>query len=210
MHIWSVTPVHVPPEELARRQERYDRISPPGLRVHLHDVGPDAPRSLETERDVRASEECVVRALQDVPDGYDAVLPDCVLDPGVARLQESSALPVLGILRLNLAHAVAVAAPTAAVVRNDVIADEMRAVSRAYGWSDVLTEVAVVDLAFEAVAEGGPWQAELDRVAEGLAGTGVRRLLNGCSAVETPVRDGARVQVYDPVARALRLALAGA
>ena len=35
MHVWSVTPIHVGPEELARRQARYDALSPAGVRVEL-------------------------------------------------------------------------------------------------------------------------------------------------------------------------------
>lgn len=210
MRIWSVTPIAVGPQELARRQERYDRLSPLGVSVHLSDIGDAAPRALDTDEQVRASERAVVAALWRVPDGYDAVMPDCVLDPGVAELQESSDLPVIGILRLNLAHAAALAAPTAAVVRNEAIAREMRAVSEAYGWDGLLTEIAVTDLDVEAIADHARWQAELDRVADDLAPTGVRRLLNGCSAVDPDPGRQPGLQVVDPVARALRLVGAGA
>lgn len=210
MRIWSVTPIHVQPDELARRQERYDRLSPPGISVHLHDIGPHAPRALETDDDVRASEHCMVQALAQVPDGYHAVMPDCVLDPGVSQLQRTGSLPVIGILRLNLAHAVALAAPTAAVVRNPAIAREMRTVSQVYGWAEMLTDISVVGLDVEAIAEGERWQAELERVAAGLAATGVRRLLNGCSAVDARTREELPLQVVDPVARALRLVAAAA
>ena len=210
MRIWSVTPIHVQPDELARRQERYDRLSPPGISVHLHDIGPHAPRALETDDDVRASEHCMVQALAQVPDGYHAVMPDCVLDPGVSQLQRTGSLPVIGILRLNLAHAVALAAPTDAVVRNPAIAREMRTVSQVYGWAEMLTNISVVGLDVEAIAEGERWQAELERVAAGLAATGVRRLLNGCSAVDARTREELPLQVVDPVARALRLVAAAA
>jgi allantoin racemase len=210
MRIWSVTPIHVSPEELARRQERYDRISPPGLTVHLHDIGPDAPRALETSADIRASERCVVDALSAVPAGYDAVMPDCVLDPGVAELQERGGLPVIGILRVNLAHAHALATPTAAVVRNQAIAEEMRAVATAYGWGDALTDVGTVELDVAAIAEGDRWQEELEQVAADLSARGATRLLNGCSAVETLSSERLPLRVFDPVARALRLVQAGA
>ncbi len=43
MRVYAVTPIHVSPEELARRQARYDALCPAGLAVELHDVGPDAP-----------------------------------------------------------------------------------------------------------------------------------------------------------------------
>lgn len=209
MRIWSVTPIHVAPEEIARRQRRYDMISPPGVTVHLYDLGADAPDALESAEDVRASERRVVDALSAVPAGYDAVMPDCVLDPGVAALQSRVGLPVLGILRLNLAYAKAMATPTAAVVRNRAIAEEMQDVSRAYGWSDALTEVATLDLDCDAIAEGDRWQEALGLTATGMAARGVTSLLNGCSAVDTRASERLPLRVFDPVARALRLAQAG-
>ncbi len=210
MRIWSVTPIHVSAAELARRQERYDRISPPGVAVHLHDIGADAPEALETGEEVRASERCVVDALSVLPAGYDAVMPDCVLDPGVAELQERDGLPVLGILRLNLAHAQAMATPIAAVVRNRAIAEEMRSVSTAYGWADALTDIATIDLDVAAIAEGDRWQEALERTAADMAARGATSLLNGCSAVDTRASERLPLRVFDPVARALRLAQAGA
>lgn len=210
MRIWSVTPIHVSPEELARRQQRYERISPPGVTVHLHDIGPQAPRALETNADVRASEHCVVQALSPAPANYDAVMPDCVLDPGVSGLQERSGLPVIGILRLNLAHAYAMAAPFAAVVRNQAIAEEMRSVSVTYGWGDVLSEIAVIDLDVAAISDGDRWQHALERTMSDLASRGSTSLFNGCSAVDTQPSEGLAARVFDPVARALRLVQAGA
>lgn len=210
MRIWSVTPIHVSAEELARRQERYVRISPTGVTVHLHDIGPDAPQALETSEDVRASERCVVQALSIIPAGYDAVMPDCVLDPGVAELQAENTLPVIGILRLNLAHAHAMAAPIAAVVRNRAIAEEMRAVGAVYGWGDALTDIATIELDVAAIAEGDRWQEALESTATELAARGASSLLNGCSALDTRASERLPLRVFDPVARALRLAQAGA
>ncbi|NEA25613.1 hydantoin racemase, partial [Actinomadura bangladeshensis] len=42
----AVTPIHLPAEEVRRRQARYDRLAPPGLSVELRDVGPAAPGAL--------------------------------------------------------------------------------------------------------------------------------------------------------------------
>src|SRR5579875_1655205 len=122
MRIFASTPLHVGEDELARRQARYDRIAPPGLSIELHDLPSDAPRSLESEQDMRTSESFVIEALSAVPDGYDAVFADCVLDPGISTLQHELAVPAIGILRTNLAHERALGRTTAAVVRNPAIA----------------------------------------------------------------------------------------
>jgi allantoin racemase len=209
VRIHASTPLYVGNEELARRQARYDRIAPAGVTIELHDLPEDAPRSLETEQDVRASEKFVIEALSTPPPGVDAVFADCVLDPGIAVLQRTLSIPAIGILRTNLAHERALGRSTAAVVRNQAIADEMRAVADDSGLGDVLTGIRLLNLDFAAVTEHDRWQAQLESAATEAAKAGASLLLNGCSAVDTDATS-APVTVYDPVARALRLVAAGA
>ena len=209
MRIHASTPLYVGDEELARRQARYDRIAPAGVTVELHDLPPAAPRSLETEADVRASEEFVIEALRAAPPGVDAVFADCVLDPGIATLQHTLAVPAIGILRTNLAHSRALGRPTAAVVRNQAIADEMRRVADECGLGAELTDIRLLKLDFAAVTDHDLWQAQLEGAAADAALAGASTLLNGCSAVDTDATTGP-VTVFDPVARALRLVAAGA
>ncbi|GAA0235672.1 aspartate/glutamate racemase family protein [Cryptosporangium japonicum] len=209
MRIYAVTPLHVGARELARRQERYDWIAPDGVVVDLHDLPFGAPTSLETPADMRSSERSVVAALADVPTGYDAVMPDCVLDPGVAAMQADPAFgTVIGVLRVTLAHASALGETVAAVVRNPAIADELRAVVDGYGWGAVVTPVRTLDLDFAAVADGDRWRERLAGAAADLAGSGATALINGCSAVD--VGGGTPIPVVDPVIRTLRLVAAGA
>jgi allantoin racemase len=210
MRIYATTPLYVGAEELARRQQRYDHISPAGLSVELHDLPEDAPTQLDDAGDIARSDEFVHRALAAAPDGFDALLADCVLDPAVARLQGELDRPVIGVLRLNLSHAAALGAPMGAVVRNEAIAAEMRRVAEVYGWSGWLTDVEVLDLPFDAVTEGPDWQASLDGAAATLSQRGVRSLLNGCSAIDVDAEHPSAVPVVDPVARALALVAAGA
>src|ERR1051325_7028855 len=106
VRIFSVTPIHVGDDELARRQARYDALSPPGVTVELRDIGAGAPVALNTGEDIRISESLVTRALRGAPDGYDVLLPDCVLDPGVAALAGTLPVPVVGLLQLSLGWAV--------------------------------------------------------------------------------------------------------
>lgn len=208
MHIFASAPLHLGSEELARRQARYDRIAPAGVTVELHDLPAAAPRSLECEQDMRASESFVIEALSAVPEGYDAVFADCVLDPGISALQRKLPVPAIGILRANLAHGRALGRTTAAVVRNPAIAAEMRAIAAECGLADVLVDVRTLDVDFDAIADGERWQAALGPAARDAARAGASMLLNGCSAVDT-LDAGLPITVFDPVARALRLAAAG-
>lgn len=209
MRIFAITPIHVPEEELLRRQRRYDQISPPGVTVELHDIGAHAPSALETAEDVRESERCVVAALREVGPGYDAFLPDCVLDPGVAELQGRLAAPVFGILRLSVGYAVATGRTAGAVTRNQAIADEFTAVAGAYGFAGSLREVSVLDLGLDAIADDARWVAALGGAVDGLADDGADLVVNGCSAVDLDAADPHRVPVIDPTALALRLLGAG-
>jgi allantoin racemase len=207
VRIHAVTPIHVDADELARRQARYDALCPPGQRVELHDIGPDAPRALDTADEVRESERLVVEALTAAPAGYDALLPDCVLDPGVDQLQ--GLLPVVGILRLSLAWQVLTGRRSGAVARNKAIADELAAKVAAYGWSGSFTGVRVLDLDIHAIADTQRWNDAVGAAFESLGQDGATAVINGCSAVDVPPGPSVGVRVVDPTALALRVLAAG-
>ncbi|SCG67961.1 aspartate/glutamate racemase family protein [Micromonospora humi] len=209
MRIYAVTPIHVDAEELARRQARYAALAPPGVEVVLHDLGPEAPRALDTDAQVRRSEELVVAALRAAPAGFDGLLPDCVLDPGVADLAGTLPVPVFGLLRLSLGWAVLTGRRCAAVARNRAIADEIGDRARVYGWSADLLDVRVLDLDVHAIADTARWADALGAVVGTMAAGGARTVLNGCSAVDVPAAVRLPARVVDPTALALRLIGAG-
>jgi allantoin racemase len=208
VRIHAVTPIHVDADELARRQARYDALCPPGLQVELHDIGPDAPRALDTAEEVRESERLVVEALTAAPTGYDVLLPDCVLDPGVEQLQ--GRLPVVGILRLSMGWQVLTGRRAGAVARNKAIADELAERVAAYGWSGSFAGVRVLDLDVHAIADAQRWNGAVGAALESLGEDGATAVINGCSAVDVPAGSSSAVHVVDPTALALRLLAAGA
>jgi allantoin racemase len=208
MRIYAVTPIHVGADELARRQVRYDALCPPGLQVELHDIGPDAPRALDTAEEVRESERRVIDALTAAPVGYDALLPDCVLDPGVEQLR--GRLPAVGILRLSMGWQVLTGRRVGAVARNKAIADELAGKVTAYGWSGSFTGVRVLDLDVHAIADTQRWNDAVGAALESLGHDGAAAVINGCSAVDVPPGSSSPVQLVDPTALALRVLAAGA
>jgi len=210
MRIYAVTPIHVGEVELARRQARYNELSPPGLCVDLADIGPHAPRALETARDVQDSEALVIEALRRAPDGYDALMPDCVLDPGVAQLAGELSTPVIGILRISLGWNILAGRTAAAVARNDAIALEILERVKVYGWFDRFQGVEVLKLDIDSIADTHRWGEALDGAVQRLARVGVTHVINGCSAVDLSL-DGAQhtVSVVDPTQLALRLLASG-
>lgn len=210
LHLYAVTPIHVAPGELARRQARYDALSPAGLTVELRDLGDDAPRALDTEQQVRDSEGLVVAALEQAPDHADALMPDCVLDPGVAHLAGRTGRPVFGLLRTSLAWSVLAGRTVGAVTRNQAIADELGRQVHGYGYDDAFTGVEVLDLDVDAIHEADRWGAALESVVQRMSRAGAADLVNGCSAVDLPAAAaGWPVRVVDPTALTMRLVAAG-
>jgi Asp/Glu/hydantoin racemase len=201
IRVHAVTPIHVDPVELGRRQARYDALSPPGLVVSLHDIGPDAPSALDTAAQVRESERLVVAALRAANRAdHDVLLPDCVLDPGVEQL--AGELPVVGLLRLSVGWQVLTGRRVGAVARNRAIADELADRMAVYGWASRFAGVRVLDLDVHAIADAARWNAAVGAALESFGGDPV---INGCSAVDV----GAPGRLVDPTALALRLLAAG-
>lgn len=202
MHLLAITPIHVDTEELARRQERYDRLAPAGVTVRLEDLGDglEVPRALETAMDVRASEEAVVARLAAADTaGVDAFLPDCVLDPAVDHAHPLP-LPVFGIGRLCAGFLAGVGGRMGAVARNRAIADELDRRLASYDLApQVPTEV--LDLSVEDITDAAVWASAVrDRVGR----MPVSTVLNACSAVEVGEPDSGPLLV-DPTRVALQL-----
>lgn len=203
LRIRAITPIHVDGEELRRRQQRYDRLAPEGIRIHLDDLGddPTVPRALQTEQDVRRSEELVIDAIRRTdPERYDTVLPDCVLDPGVGVVSDAP-VPVVGLLCLSTHFLAAGGQQFAAVTRNSATGEELRRKAASYGLSDDLTDVRVLGLSVEDISDDRTWAEAITRSVADLP---VGAVVNGCSAVDVRAA-GAGPRIIDPTAVALRV-----
>ena len=208
MKIKAITPIRVGEAELSRRQARYGALAPASLDVVLFDLpeGDGVPESLDSEAAIRASERCVVReALATDPKVFDAVLPDCVLDPGLDRLQEGAPVPAFGILQLTAGFLLALGIRFASVTRNRPIGDELRACLERYGYGAGFDGNVVLDLDFADIADDARWNEALAGVVGGFAGSSTAAVINGCSAVELGEHVSGGPVLVDPTALALRL-----
>lgn len=212
MRIRSMTPIRVSPEELQRRQARYDRILPEGWSLTLENMpsSDQSPDQLGTPQQIRDSEGVVLAAASGSDtDRFDAFLPDCVLDPAVPELDTAAGVAVLGITRTTAHFLAALGRRFGVITRNDVIGDEYRAVIERYGLADCFDDVYVLGLSVEDIANDALWNESIERVALEAAGRGTTILINGCSAVEVTVAGGS-VRIVDPTALAFRVAELGA
>lgn len=206
LRVRGITPIDVPPDELRRRQRRYDELSPPRVEVRLDNIGAAAPRSLDHETGIRASDGVVADAAAATAAGAaDLVLPDCVLDPGI---DATGSVPVVGLLRLAAGHCAAAGRPFGSVTRNAAIGAELERRLERYGLVERYVGNAVLDLDLEAISDAGRWAAAVDRALGDLGARGAAVVLNGCSAVD--VDDGRDGPVLvDPTRLALALLGAG-
>lgn len=208
MRIRAITPIVVSSEELERRRSRYHQLAPPGVVVHLDNLG-EGPDRLESLEQIRQSEHLVhAEALRTDPRRFDGIFLDCVLDPALEQLQREAVLPVFGITRLVSGYFGSLGLQMAAVARNQAIADELADRVDAFGWSPNFRGVLNLDLTLKDIADTELWnRTVVERVASGDL-DGVDAVINGCSAVE--VRPAGGPPVVDPTALALRLVGAGA
>lgn len=203
MHVRAIAPIHLDEMEFARRCERYDMLAPGGIRITLANLpnASDVPNQLATSDDIAASDSAVAAVLRGLDPGeVDVGLPDCVLDPGISAAGDTE-VRVLGITRLAAGLLDSLGEPFTAVARNRAIADELDGVITRYGYSG-FNPTRVLDLSFEAVSDHRLWNDALIGLRENLAGTDIRRVLNGCSAVEVSMSNDI-VAVFDPTRLAL-------
>ena len=204
MRLLAITPICVSDDEIARRQSRYARFSPPGVNVSLQNVGTgsEIPRALDTAEDIAASEAALVRRFgAEDGSGIDAFLPDCVLDPVVDYADASFERPVYGILKLTAHYLVSQNMAFGAVARNDAIAGELDRKLVGYRLAEKPGLTSVLGLSVEDIADDDIWAAATDTL---LRTSSVDAVINGCSAVEVHALAGAPALI-DPTATALRL-----
>lgn len=202
MHLLAITPIHVDAAELARRQQRYDRLAPAGVTVTLEDVGEgsEVPRALETADDIAASEVALVRRFRGADAGaFDAFLPDCVLDP-VVHHDAALARPVFGIARLTAHFLAGFGLRVGAVARNESIAGELDRKLKCYGLAGA-RPTDVLDLSVEDIADDAAWAAAVERT---VASMPCDRIINACSAVDVVASERGPVLV-DPTWTALQM-----
>ena len=164
MRLKTITPLYVTPDELQRRQERYDRLAPAPLTMTMINLPANAPLTLGTEGACRASDAFVYKeAMQTKTETFDGIFLDCVLDPSSEELERDSALPVFSLLKLSATHLASLGHQLATVTRNGVIADELEHKIKSYGLADCFHGVIVLNLSYEDVADDAsgtlPYQA---------------------------------------------------
>ena len=206
LRVKAIAPLRLDGAELERRRRRYDRIAGPGVRVTLVNLaGADAPVRLDDAADIAASERLTAAEISRTdPREFDAVMPDCVLDPAVGTVT-GAPVPVIGMLRLAAGHLASLGHQFDAVTRNQAIATELERKLAGYGLASGLARVHVLDADFCLIADDDGWAASITAARAATAAGGSGALLNGCSAVDVTPGSQGLAPVVDPAALALSL-----
>jgi Asp/Glu/hydantoin racemase len=207
MRLLAITPLCVTDEELARRQQRYDRLAPSGVSVTLLNLGTgsEIPRAFDTAADIAASEAALLQRFRAADAGgygeLDAFLPDCVLDPVVDLPNSGIATPVFGLLKLTAHFLLSLGATVGAVARNEPIARELDRKFASYGLGQLQGTTSVLALSVEDISNDALWASA---VSTHLQTMDAEFVINGCSAVEV-LKPAGRPGLVDPTATALKL-----
>lgn len=203
-----IAPLELDDDELARRQLRYERLAGGSAAVTLVNL-PGGPRRLDSAGDIERSAELVGQEIgRTDPERFDAVVPDCVLDPCVGELADTP-VPLHGILRLAAGTLHSLGAAIATVTRNRAIGDELRRKLALYGLEGSSVGSHVLDVDFCLIADDRGWAAAMAPVVDAARQTGATHVLNGCSAVDV-VPVGGGPCVVDPTRLALAVLAAAA
>ncbi len=181
----------------------------------------NGPASVESAIDeVLAAPGVVDAALTAEVDGIDAVVIDCMLDPGLDAAREAVAIPVIGCGEAGL-KAAAEAGPFSIVTVLDRQARAFRELATGHGLGDRLMSVRGIGVSVLGLEQdrAGSIAATIRECRRAVEEDGARAVVFGCTGMlgfADPVRDalGGRIgQVIDPlphaVARAHQAVLAG-
>lgn len=202
MKVVSITPIHVTDKELARRQERYQRLAPAGVTVELRNLSHQSPVALDVVSDVRASDSGLMAdAAEIILEEGEYLLPDCILDPG---FRQNASPTTIGMLDSVMRHLVSTGGTVGAVTRNQSIGDELVRRVGEYGFADHFVGLEVLNLSFDAINDEEEWHRALKIGVDKLAAKGATVVINGCSAVNVD-QSQLSLPVVDPAELALKL-----
>jgi Asp/Glu/hydantoin racemase len=202
MKVVSITPIHVTDKELARRQERYQRLAPAGVTVELRNLSHQSPVALDNKNDVQSSDSNLASDISEInADSYDVLLPDCILDPGFRQNRSEN---TVGMLDSVMKHLVDAGNKVGAVTRNESIGQELVRRVGEYGYADSFVGLEVLNLSFDAINDEEEWHRALKIGVDRLADLGATVVINGCSAVNVD-QSQLQLPVVDPAELVLQL-----
>ncbi len=215
IHVRIVSPVVVGTKRDPAELKALER---PGLTVDRVKIK-QGPASIESEfEDALAVPETVALIVRAEAEGVDAVLIDCMADPGLHAAREVVTIPVLGPCETGMHVAASLGHKFSVVTALDRARPTFENLARLYGCGDKLASVRAVDLPVLKLDDDRERMTRLlsDEARRAVVEDHADCILFGCSGMfgaAQAVRDallaaGIDVPVIDPVPTAVRIAAA--
>jgi allantoin racemase len=212
-HVRLITPITTPG---FRSDSALASIAGPGLRLSLAQIE-QGPASIESAYETAFAEPAtILKIIEAERDGVDAVVIDCMADPGLAGAREAVSIPVLGPSQTSM-HLAAMLGHTFSVITVlPRLRPQFETLAAVYGLRGKLASVRAVDIpVLELEDDIEETQSKLVRVAEAaIHEDGAHAIVFGCTglmgcaaAVRRGLLDrGLDIPVVDPIPATLRLA----
>jgi allantoin racemase len=193
LRVRVVSPLGASPDDLARRQRRYQEHAGPGTVVTVANLQ-GGPAALDSAADVEASAAAMLAQERLVGrEGCDAILVDCVFDPAVAAIGKVTSVPTFGPTHLTLPRVTAVARGFSIVARSQAQCELLAELVDGYGFGHALRSLRALGITYE--------EAKRPEVFEAAMGARLRDAVR---------RDGAEAVVMGSTTMALSPALLAA
>lgn len=141
------------------------------------------PIHFENRKDLIESERCILEKAKNArKEGYDAVMPDCVMDPAVDAIRDRTGLLTLGPLFTSLHVAALIGPRTAILVRNEFILKMLRAKINTYGIPNAVTGRSL-NLSYDEFDNEECLRDAIIRQGEVVKKHGASSLILGCTTI---------------------------
>lgn len=189
-----ISPIHIDEADLHRRQMRYSERASADTKVVVSNLQ-EGPFTLEDRGDIAYSEYGIYReGLETSPAEFDAVLIDCVFDPGVRALQDKLRVPVFGPLHLVLPVLAQAVSRWVIISRTTKQSELMAELVEQYGYGRELAARRGLDISYAEARQPELFAGAMVRAIESaVREDGARAILMGSTTMATTaaMRDAA-------------------
>jgi allantoin racemase len=212
-HVRLITPITT---RGFRSSSALSEFAGPSLRLSMAQID-NGPASIESAYETAFAEPAtILKIIEAEREGVDAVVIDCMADPGLAGAREAVSIPVLGPSQTSM-HLAAMLGHTFSVLTVlPRLRPQFESLAAVYGLRGKLASVRAVDIpVLDLESDLAATQRQLVRVAEtAVREDGAHAIVFGCTGlmgcagvVRTGLLElGLDVPVVDPIPATLRLA----
>jgi allantoin racemase len=179
-----ISPLEATEADLARRQQRYSQEAGAETRLVVENLR-GGPAALNTSSDVLASAAAIYQQGQSTkPDEYDAILIDCVFDPAVEELRETTNLPTFGPTRVTLPLITLVASDFSIIARTNRQCELLAETVSGYGYSRHICSLRALEISYEEAKQPEIfYRVMLKKLKEAIIGDGAQAIMFGSTTM---------------------------